>query len=61
MIFGGRAVQQASISAVVLRADGSVKKDLGVVGYWHKNPLRRLAWKIKTWASAIWAPLRGRA
>jgi len=49
MIFGGRAVQQASISAVVLRADGSVKRDLGVVGYWHKNPLKRLAWKVKQW------------
>jgi hypothetical protein len=49
MMFGGRIARQVSISAVVLRADGSVKQDLGVVGYWHKNPLRRAAWRIKTW------------
>jgi hypothetical protein len=34
-----------SISAVVTRANGSVE-DLGVVAYWHKNPLKRLAVNI---------------
>lgn len=37
---------EVSISAVVIRANGNVE-DLGVVGYWHKNPLRRALWKIK--------------
>jgi hypothetical protein len=34
-----------SIGAVVTRADGTVE-DLGVVSYWHRNPLRRLAWRL---------------
>jgi len=34
-------VEEASISAVVTRADGSVK-DLGVISYYHRNPLRRV-------------------
>lgn len=38
-------MREASISAVVIRADGRVE-DLGVVSYWHKSPLRRLAWRI---------------
>lgn len=33
------------ISAVVTRADGRVE-DLGVISFWHRNPLRRLAWRI---------------
>jgi len=41
----GRPIEQ-SISAVVTRADGSVE-DLGVIAYWHRNPLRRLAWRFK--------------
>lgn len=39
-------MREASISAVVIRADGRIE-DLGVVSYWHKNPLRRLAWRIR--------------
>jgi hypothetical protein len=38
-------VKSATIEAVVIRADGS-REDLGVVAYYHRNPLRRLAWKI---------------
>ena len=38
-------ITEASIAAVVIRADGS-REDLGVVSYWHKNPLRRLLWKL---------------
>lgn len=33
--------REQSISAVVTRADGTVE-DLGVVAYWHRNPLIRL-------------------
>ena len=38
-------VQQVQWEAVVTRADGTVE-NLGVVSYWHRNPLRVLAWKI---------------
>lgn len=37
--------QEVTISAVVTRADGTVE-DLGVVSYWHANPLKRLLWRI---------------
>lgn len=36
--------QEMKISLVVHRADGTVE-DLGVVSYWHKNPLKRLWFK----------------
>lgn len=39
-------IKSASIEAVVIRADGSRQK-LGVVSYWHRNPLKRLWWWIK--------------
>ena len=42
--FSGRPVKQ-TVAMKVIRADGRVD-DLGVVGYWHKNPLKRLAWKL---------------
>jgi hypothetical protein len=41
-------VRAASIEAVVIRADGK-REDLGVVSYWHNNPLKRLLWRIKRW------------
>lgn len=34
--------KSAEIEAVVLNADGSVKRRLGVVASWHANPLIRL-------------------
>lgn len=38
-------VKEATISAVITRADGTIE-DLGVVSYWHRNPLRRLVWAV---------------
>lgn len=38
-------VKSVEWSAVVIRADGTVE-DLGVIAYHHKNPLRRLAWRL---------------
>ena len=38
--------KEVSIEAVVIRADGT-QKPLGVVSYWHKNPLMRLLWKAR--------------
>jgi hypothetical protein len=39
-------IKEASIAAVVVRADGS-QEDLGVISYWHKNPLRRMWWWLR--------------
>lgn len=38
-------LHEASIEVRVIRADGTVE-ELGVVSYWHKNPLRRWAWRL---------------
>lgn len=40
-------------SLKVLRADGSVKEDRGVVNYWHVNPLRRFGWWLIKWSPKI--------
>lgn len=37
--------KMASISAVITRADGT-KEDLGVIAYYHRNPLRMAWWNI---------------
>ena len=39
-------LKEASIAAVVIRADGT-RENLGVVSYWHKNPFRRLLWRLR--------------
>jgi hypothetical protein len=38
-------VKFASIEAVVIRADGT-REDLGTICYYHKSPLKRLAWRV---------------
>jgi hypothetical protein len=38
--------KEASIEAVVIRADGS-RENLGTIAYWHRNPVRRLWWHAK--------------
>jgi hypothetical protein len=49
MSIGGLLIKEkareAKISAVITRADGSIE-DVGVVAYWHKNPLWRLWWAV---------------
>lgn len=42
-------IEAAELSIKVFNADGSLKKDYGIVGYWHKNPLKRLLWRFKSW------------
>ena len=37
--------REATIEMVVTRANGTVE-NLGVVSYWHRNPLKRLAWRV---------------
>lgn len=36
---------EASFEAEIIRGDGTVIP-LGVVSYWHRNPLKRLKWKM---------------
>jgi hypothetical protein len=38
-------VKSVSLEAVVIRADGT-REDLGTIAYWHKNPLRRLYYRL---------------
>ena len=38
-------VKSATIQATIVRADGSVEP-LGTIGFYHKNPLRRMAWAL---------------
>lgn len=42
---GTVGAQQVSVDAKITRADGTVV-DLGTVAYWHRNPLRRLLWRL---------------
>jgi hypothetical protein len=37
--------KEASLSAVITRADGTIE-NLGVVSYYHRNPIRVLLWKL---------------
>jgi hypothetical protein len=39
-------MREGTMSVIVTRADGTVE-DLGVVAYYHRNPLRRLAWRLR--------------
>ena len=36
-------VKMADVSAIITRKDGTVE-NLGVISYYHRNPLRRWAW-----------------
>jgi hypothetical protein len=38
-------MSEASIAAVVIRADGT-REDLGVVSYWHRRWWRRAWWRL---------------
>jgi hypothetical protein len=48
MITSTAKVKQMEISAIITRADGTIE-DLGTIQYWHKNPLKRIIWRIKKW------------
>lgn len=39
-------ITKAEITAVKILADGT-KVPLGTVAYYHRNPLRRLWWRVK--------------
>ena len=40
--------KEIQLIATITRADGTVEH-LGVIDYWHKNPLKRIIWRIKKW------------
>ena len=46
MIRGFASAKEASISARIIRADGSVE-DKGVIAYWSSNPLKRIAFRLR--------------
>jgi len=48
MITSDAKVKQMEISAIVTRADGTIE-NLGTIQYWHKNPFKRIIWRIKKW------------
>ncbi len=37
--------KMVSVEAVVIRADGR-REDLGMIAFYHANPLKRWAWKL---------------
>ena len=41
-------VKQMEVSAVIQAEDG-IREDLGTIQYWHKNPFKRILWRIKKW------------
>ena len=48
MITSEAKVKQMEISDIITRADGTIE-NLGTIQYWHKNPLKRIIWRIKKW------------
>jgi hypothetical protein len=46
MITAKNKTSECSISAVIIRKDGT-REDLGVIAYYHKNPIKRLIFEIK--------------
>ena len=38
--------KEIELIATIIRADGT-KQELGVIDYWHKNPIKRFVWKLK--------------
>jgi hypothetical protein len=37
--------KSVTLEAVVIRADGT-REELGTIAYWHRNPLRRLFYRL---------------
>jgi len=40
--------KEIELIATIIRADGKIE-ELGVIDYWHKNPIKRIIWRIKKW------------
>jgi hypothetical protein len=48
MIVAHGKAREASIECTIIRVDGTIER-LGTVSYWHRNPLKRLAWRLRRW------------
>ena len=46
-------IKSAQFEAIVIRADGTVE-NLGVISFYHRNPLIRLWWNLKKLALNIY-------
>lgn len=40
--------KEIQLVATIVRADGT-KQELGVIDYYHKNPIKRFIWRFKKW------------
>lgn len=40
--------REGSIEITIIRANGTTEH-LGVVSYWHRNPFKRFAWRVRRW------------
>jgi hypothetical protein len=38
--------KEIQLIATITRADGTVE-ELGVIDYWHKNPIKQFIWNLK--------------
>jgi len=45
-VAGDSRIKEASISAVVIRADGT-REEVGTIAYWHVNLLKRLMFWLR--------------
>lgn len=49
---GKGKLQEITWEAKVIRADGTIE-DLGVIAYYHKNPIKRCAYNLKKWLHSL--------
>lgn len=53
MIFSATAnARMVSMDAKIIRADGRVE-ELGTIAYWHRNPLKRMAWHVSRFVRRV--------
>ena len=48
MFIANTKAKESILEATIIRADGTVVS-LGAISYWHRNPIKRLIWRIKRW------------
>lgn len=46
MIVSQSNAKEIQLVATIRRADGTIEQ-LGVIDYWHKNPIKRFIWNCK--------------
>jgi hypothetical protein len=46
MLVSQSNAKEIQLVATITRADGTVEQ-LGVIDYWHKNPIKQFIWKLK--------------